>query len=100
MQAMTKTADKVSEKAVPVTEKVAGKIEDKAAQVRMASSSTVARANAKSAMQCCAMVLILANMFFMHSLKEARAMPKRVTSKHCREVCILSAIQTWGHQSV
>ncbi len=35
MQAMTQTADKVSEKAVPVTEKVTSKIEEKAAQVRV-----------------------------------------------------------------
>lgn len=34
VQAMTQTADKVSEKAVPVTEKVTSKIEEKAAQVR------------------------------------------------------------------
>ena len=37
MQAMTQTSDKVSEQAVPVTEKVAGKIEEKAAQVRVES---------------------------------------------------------------
>ncbi len=35
MQAMTQTADKVSDQAVPMTEKVTGKIEEKAAQVRV-----------------------------------------------------------------
>ena len=51
MQAMTQTADKVSEKAVPVTEQVAGKIEDKAAQVQTATCLAV-HCNAMS--MCCA----------------------------------------------
>ena len=37
LQAMTKAADKVSEKAVPVTEKATSKIQEKAAQVLLSS---------------------------------------------------------------
>ena len=37
LQAMTKAADKVSEKAVPVTEKATTKIQEKAAQVLLPS---------------------------------------------------------------